>query len=161
MREKGWSENRLRWAHELLKMEKMEQAFEFVKGNILGYGGFTSYELVCDLSYLPYIKYDDDQWANAGPGAMRGLNRLFPGIGKNKEECLKHMYFLRDNQEMFLKKYNFPFFEWPGRLTMRAIEHSLCELSKYAKAYYQEGRPRNHYRGTPENMEELKYVIKS
>jgi len=41
-------------------------------------GPFMSYEVVTDLrhTYLLEDATDIDKWANAGPGAMRGLNRL-------------------------------------------------------------------------------------
>ena len=41
-------------------------------------GHFMAYEVVCDLRYTFYLdkSFDIVHWANAGPGAMRGLNRI-------------------------------------------------------------------------------------
>lgn len=155
---KTWDRHLDAYTEALKNCKTMEEAFDYVKANIIGYGGFTSYELVCDLSYLPFTPYTEDEWANPGPGATRGLNRIWPGIGKNKAVLLDAMKYLRDHQDDFLKEFNLPFKEYPSRLTMRAIEHSLCEFSKYAKAYWDEGRPRNKYKGTEQGMEELKYA---
>ena len=42
-------------------------------------GGFLSYEVITDLrhTYLGWDAKDIYTWANAGPGAMRGLNRIW------------------------------------------------------------------------------------
>ena len=43
-----------------------------------GFSGFMAYEVVTDLRHTKYLKNADDinTWANAGPGAVRGLNRI-------------------------------------------------------------------------------------
>lgn len=147
------------WSLTIFKTKSMQECFNYVRDEIMGCGGFTSYEVVCDFSYLPdnIIPWDDNQWANAGPGCRRGLNRIFPNFGDNQDDCQRAIKFLRDYQGQFLNEYELPFYEYPGKLTMRAIEHSLCEFSKYAKAYLGEGRPRNKYRGTEPGMKELVY----
>ena len=44
-----------------------------------GFSGFMGYEVVTDLRHTKYLNkaHDIMTWANAGPGAKRGLNRIY------------------------------------------------------------------------------------
>jgi len=109
-------------------------------------GDFMAYEVVTDLRFTRALERAPDimTWANAGPGAMRGLNRLHGrklNFTQKKEEWNKEMFDLR---VMSRPTENWP---WPERpLEMREIEHSLCEFDKYQRANNGEGRPRGTYR---------------
>ena len=124
----------------------MGASWQYMVDHIGGLGGFTAYEVVVDLSYSSLTGYNDDDWVNPGPGCRRGLNRVFPGLGNNPSVCRDHIKLLRDNQNLYLESYGINFQQWMGKeLTLRNIEHCLCEYSKYAKAYFREGRPRNKF----------------
>ena len=106
-------------------------------------GPFMSYEIITDLrhTYLLDQAKDIYTWANAGPGAMRGLNRIY-GRELNYTSR-KHDW----NQEMFeLLKFSPEYFsEGFPKLEMRDIEHSLCEFDKYERVRNGEGAPRGRY----------------
>jgi hypothetical protein len=110
-------------------------------------GNFLAYEIWTDLTYFKFFKqgWTDNDFVNIGPGARWGLNIL---IGKDtqkplfpEEKYLKLIYSLRDEMKEALAKLglleewmkiayqkaysNFPF------LSIRNIEHSLCEFRKY------------------------------
>lgn len=110
-----------------------------------GWGGFLAYEVATDLRHTRYLKNAPDimTWANAGPGAKRGLNRIF-GRNLNKalsqEQALDEMRWLLGESKDWLKDY------MPS-LEMRDIEHSLCEADKYLRVKHGEGRPRAKYNG--------------
>lgn len=108
-------------------------------------GPFVAYEMVSDLRWTPLLEKAPDimTWANPGPGAVRGLNRLHGRrltSKPNTDQLIDEMReLLRESQR-------------PGRLgdhmrplEMRDVEHSLCELDKLLRARNGEGRPRARY----------------
>jgi len=56
----------------------LQSATEYLS-TFFGFGGFLAYEVITDLRHTRYLRHAPDilTWANAGPGAQRGLNRLF------------------------------------------------------------------------------------
>ena len=81
---------------------------------------------------------DINTWANAGPGAMRGLNRM-----KNRDlnyTSKKHDWCLEMRELLVLAcgKYSLDF-------ELREIEHSLCEYDKYERVRLKQGSPRSKY----------------
>lgn len=118
--------------------------------NYEGFGPFIAYEVVTDLRHTRYLSNAKDiySWANAGPGAKRGLNRL---LGQPAEApmapraALEHMRALcaYANQPAGGDVLG-PHI--PRPLEMRDIEHSLCEMDKYLRAKTGEGRPKQQFR---------------
>ena len=102
-----------------------------------------SYEVVTDLNYTPVLASANDKykWANAGPGAKRGLNRIF---GRDIKTPLKNE---QSNYEMMdLLDYSVTMLPpHVPALEMRDIEHSLCEFDKYERTRLNQGRPRAKY----------------
>tara|TARA_R110002020_G_scaffold213289_4_gene420024 strand:+ start:842 stop:1681 length:840 start_codon:yes stop_codon:yes gene_type:complete len=120
----------------------LEQMWE----RLLGYpflGPFLAYELVTDLrhTYIGGLAQDIDTWANAGPGAMRGLNRIHDRplkfTSKKHDWCAE----MRELLDLAVKYTTFsrPAFE------LRDIEHSLCEFDKYERVRLGQGQPRSKY----------------
>jgi hypothetical protein len=114
--------------------------------NYHGWGPFMAYELVTDLRHTRYLENAPDisTWANAGPGALRGLNRLRgldPQTPMSQQEANERMFMLLQaanmNEELC--------FTLDYILEMRDIEHSLCETDKYLRVKNGEGRPRAKY----------------
>jgi hypothetical protein len=132
---------------------------------ICGLGPFLAYQIAVDLSYWKKTKFGEDDFVVMGPGAKRGIDRLFPDDpeardGKNYEECC---FWLRDRQYEFYEDYGidcktlFDDMQFPY-LTVMTFENLCCEFSKYMKAVYDEGRPRNKY--NPQEGYERKAVYK-
>jgi hypothetical protein len=103
-------------------------------------GPFLAYELSTDLRYT-YIgsnATDINEWANAGPGAMRGLNRIHERdlhyTSKRHDWCSEMRELLTLSQER--SSLNFE---------LREIEHSLCEFDKYERVRLGQGTPRSKY----------------
>lgn len=106
-----------------------------------GWGGFTAYEVVCDLRYTRYLKDAKDvlTWAHAGPGALRGLNRL---LGNPPKTPMKAHVARTLMRELWFNIREL----WPYEpLELREIEHSLCEFDKYERARRNEGRPKQKF----------------
>lgn len=112
-----------------------------------GWGPFTAYEVVCDARYtrygqsVPWLQ-DARTWANAGPGAFRGLNRL---QGRELKARVSQERALAEMQEYHA--WLAPRWGHPPDLEMREIEHCLCEFDKYERTRLGEGRPRSKYPG--------------
>ena len=110
-----------------------------------GGGGFMAYEVVTDLNYTPVLKHALDRysWANAGPGAVRGLNRI------HGRDLKKGMQQNQANEEMIALlavKDDYLNSDTPAeQVDMRCIEHSLCEWDKYERVRLGQGKPRSVY----------------
>lgn len=131
--------------------ETQEEVWSHVASNkmFFGWGPFMTYEWTTDLTHTRYLNQCRDRltWANPGPGALRGLRRLRnplghlePGAGYRKEAIEEMRRLLR-----LSKRYLPPGFP---ALELRDIEHSLCEVDKYLRVWWGEGKPRASYPGT-------------
>lgn len=115
-----------------------------------GMGGFMCYEVVCDLRYTAFLENAVDKltWCNPGPGAIRGICRVYDipfTKGKNNASPPKIEGWNEKTQELLTlvseTLTGMPSFE------MREIEHSLCEFDKYERLLWQDGRPKRKYNG--------------
>lgn len=122
--------------------------------HLTGWGPFMSYEWVTDLRHTCYGEHARDiyTWANAGPGAIRGLNRLHgrplsvnPGPSHT---CLEMMSLMSDLNRHSTSSFDEVFGQpWPyqTRFEMRDVEHVLCEFDKYQRILRGEGKMRAKY----------------
>lgn len=108
-------------------------------------GYFVGYELVTDFRHTPILSGAEDimTWANVGPGARRGCNRIFRGhfSENSRKDNLAEMQILLEKSRSGVLEAHVP------SLEMRDIEHSLCEFDKYERVRLGEGRPRSRYDG--------------
>lgn len=107
-------------------------------------GAFMAYELITDLRHTHFLDKADDiyTWANAGPGAMRGLNRIH---GRPLNFKSRKHNFTKEMHELLLCSSDYIIKDFLPRLEMRDIEHSLCEFDKYERVRNGEGAPRGKY----------------
>jgi len=106
-------------------------------------GKFVAYELACDFRFVTSLWSDDKPtdtmtWANIGPGAKRGMERLGmePSV-ESMRRLLRRSFEALDAHVLLCA--------WPFEL--REIEHCLCEFDKYERARTGAGRPRSTYPG--------------
>lgn len=109
-----------------------------------GFSGFMAYEVVTDLRHTHHLgnAVDINSWANPGPGAKRGINRINGYDLDNRmtmEEWVNEMKELLEESPYHLEGH---FTRW---LEMRDIEHNLCEFDKYERVRLGQGRPRAKY----------------
>ena len=123
----------------LQKMNEWLEGYPFL-------GPFLAYELVTDLrhTYIGANAADINKWANAGPGAMRGLNRIY---GRDLNYTSKRHDWCGEMKELL----NFSFVPGTMRglkevMELRDIEHSLCEFDKYERVRLGQGAPRSKYK---------------
>lgn len=141
-----WVWNRRReFVDNIIQEQTLEHAWEqFRKVNHIA--DFTSYEFVTDLRWTSLLSNATDimTWANPGPGAMRGLNRLYGRDLEKKQHKYLFVVEMRNLLEASRNPENWPSY-WPA-LEMREIEHTLCEFDKYERARLGQGRPRGVFR---------------
>tara|TARA_R110002051_G_scaffold159926_1_gene231387 strand:- start:8281 stop:9126 length:846 start_codon:yes stop_codon:yes gene_type:complete len=107
-------------------------------------GPFMAYEVVTDWrhTWLGDNAKDIMTWANPGPGAKRGLNRIHD---RPLNKQMKNHLFITEMQDLLELSSEFIHGQVPS-LEMRDIEHSLCEFDKYERVLNGEGKPRSLYR---------------
>tara|TARA_B000000475_G_C15978393_1_gene439986 strand:- start:448 stop:1293 length:846 start_codon:yes stop_codon:yes gene_type:complete len=114
-----------------------------------GFSGFMAYEVVTDLRHTKYLGNARDiyTWANPGPGAKRGLNRIH-GRELTWRPTRGHVGYIGWNCEMKDLLSESPKYLEPHvpSLEMRDIEHCLCEFDKYERVRLGQGRPRAKYK---------------
>ncbi len=115
----------------------LKQVFEELK-IVHCVGNFIAYEVLCDLMYYQAIPFKEDDWANVGPGAYQGIRLIYPSsaVGKQKSKnTYARMQQLRDEQHQHFERLGikFKFYEkfTKGHLSLRSLEHLLCEFSKF------------------------------
>lgn len=134
----------------LMNIIKKSKSLETIHKALMkfpGIGPFLAYEIAVDISYCEWNNHGEDEWANPGPGCQRGLKKIFPNLKTG--DCTWMITVLRQAQKKEFKRLGLPFEDiaYKGReLTLRNIEHCLCEFSKMEKALTGTGRPRNRFK---------------
>jgi hypothetical protein len=123
-----------RVAKEVAAAHNLKQIFQSTF-NLMGLGAFLAYEVTIDLNYTWLVSEDvtEDDFVNPGPGCKNGLNYMWP----NRRDYVNMITQLRQQQEEYFNLYGLDFKRYDDKeLTLRNIEHSLCEFSKYARTKY-------------------------
>ena len=145
-------------------LELMHKHLGQLKG--WGGGGFMAYEAVTDMYHTPVLDHAEDgmTWANAGPGAKRGLNRIHDRNLTNGRADWNHEmqvllghkdYYLWDMDTFEVEETKELYLKSPrptNLVNMRCIEHSLCEWDKYERVRLGQGRPRSKVSYTDGNV---------
>lgn len=110
-------------------------------------GEFMAYEVACDLRWTPVLENatDINTWANVGPGALRGLNRIHGrpvAQGAPQSRTLAEMRdLLEASREAWPEGPGWPAWE------LREVEHTLCEFDKYCRVREGTGQTRGTFAG--------------
>jgi len=120
-------------------------------------GEFLAYEIWTDLTYFNFFKqkWTDDDFVNIGPGAKWGLELIYNKKLSYKEQ-LEKINYLHNLQKEYLNKIRKNNLSWKDisykscftnapYLSLRNIEHSLCEFRKYLRLKENKGK-RRYYR---------------
>ena len=140
-----WSD-REKLVERILTTKSLEKSWEVLR-DYPYMGPFMAYEVITDLRHTYLLQDAEDilTWANAGPGAMRGLNRL---AGRDLDFCRRtHPWNdeMRNLWEISRERLN-PNLIDLNRFEMREIEGGLCEFDKYSRILNEEGRTRSVYK---------------
>lgn len=95
-------------------------------------GDFMSYQIAIDLNYSDLINFDENDFTQPGPGALRGIQKVFESTGDyTLPEVIQRMV---DHQEEEFARLNLPFDGLWGR-PLHAIDCQglFCETDKYCR----------------------------
>ena len=114
----------------------LSQAWDYFRG-FRGIGDFLAYEIVSDLRHTKYLCNAPDimKWANAGPGALRGLTRLW-GHQPKTQHIQGHSFpkkFALEAMQQLLNASRINIPKFMPKWEMREVEHWLCEFDKYER----------------------------
>lgn len=109
--------------------------------NFNGWGPFMAYQAVVDMRFTAILDTATDRgtWAAAGPGTLRGLNRLQGREVKqplSQEQALEELRALRAR---LLK-------DCPTPMDFSDVPNICCEFDKHERVRLGEGRPRSLYK---------------
>jgi len=95
-------------------------------------GDFMSYQTAIDLNYSEYINFSENDFTQPGPGAVRGLKKVFIDLGDyTPDEIISWMV---ENQESQFMKYSLPPASlWGRRLHAIDCQGLFCETDKYCR----------------------------
>jgi hypothetical protein len=105
-----------------------------------GWGQFMAYQAVVDMRFTPILRHAGDAltWAAAGPGTIRGLNRLHGRpvtFALKQDQALKEMRAIYERVEI----------ETGVAMDFSDVPNILCETDKYLRVRNGEGKPRALY----------------
>lgn len=112
--------------------DTLENAFNQLNG-FFGMGRFLAYEAITDLRHTCYLQDAPDimTWANVGPGAKRGLNRIFGRLLEQSQPVGILLGELLEVMDWIILKRDQTLLP---TVEARDIEMSLCEFDKYQRA---------------------------
>jgi hypothetical protein len=105
-----------------------------------GWGQFMAYQAVVDMRFTSILEdaKDIDTWAAAGPGTIRGLNRLH---GRNLNQKITQEQALREMKIIYPMVYK----KTAVKVDFSDVPNILCETDKYLRVKNGEGKPRALY----------------
>lgn len=98
-------------------------------------GPFLAYQLAIDLNYSEHFDFSEDDFTVPGPGAVRGLRKVFVDFGgRRPEDLIKRM---ADEQEQHFDRLGIEFQDLFGR-RLHAIDCQglFCETDKYSRVAF-------------------------
>lgn len=129
-------------------------------------GPFTGYQYTIDLNYSELVNFSENDFVEAGPGALDGIAKCFSDLGDyHASDIIRYM---TDSQEDAFKLFDLDFRSLWGRpLHLIDCQNLFCEVDKYARVAHPDvtglsGRTRikQAYKASPRNLETPKYPPK-
>lgn len=120
-------------------------------------GDFMSYQIAIDLNYSDLVNFDENSFTQAGPGALRGIKKVFENTG-DYAPAEVILWMVKHQKEEF-KRLNLPFDGLWGR-PLHAIDCQglFCETDKYCREVAPQltssrKRIKARFRATPEPLD--------
>lgn len=105
-----------------------------------GWGPFMAYQAIVDMRFTPLLDKAEDiaSWAAAGPGTLRGLNRLY---GRDTDAPLSQGQALTEMRAIYAIVQQ----ATDVAMDFSDVPNILCETDKYLRVKNGEGAPRARY----------------
>lgn len=119
---------------ELAESKSLEELFKKLKLLPL-IGDFMAYQLAIDFNYSEVFNFSENDFTNAGPGAIRGISKCFTDTGKADTSSV--INYMVDNQEKEFARLGLDF-RRIGRRPLHAIDCQglFCETDKYCRVKF-------------------------
>jgi hypothetical protein len=121
---------------QLARARTLQDVFEALRAWPL-IGGFMGYQLAVDLNYTPHLDFSEDSFTVAGPGAQRGIRKVFRDSGgRTAEQLIMDMV---HRQEEEFDRLGLRWRDLFGR-RLHAVDcqNLFCELDKYSRVAFPE-----------------------
>jgi len=118
-------------ADRILDAASLRQVYDLLHGYPL-MGDFMSYQTAIDLNYSPLINFSENDFTQAGPGALRGIRKCFEDLGDYSPTDV--IMWMREHQAEEMQRLGLPFQGLFGR-PLHAIDCQglFCETDKYCR----------------------------
>lgn len=118
-------------ASEILNTESLEEVYELLHQYPL-YGDFMSYQTAIDLNYSEYVNFSENDFVVPGPGALRGIKKVFSDLGDYTPAEIIH--WMVDNQDAEFARFGIQFNGlWGRKLHAIDVQGLFCETDKYLR----------------------------
>jgi hypothetical protein len=102
-------------------------------------GKFLAYQIATDINYSGVVDFPEDSFTMAGPGAERGIAKVFESTGGKSPEEMIH--WMRERQEEEFTTRGIPLdiaWLWGRPLQAIDIQNLFCETDKYCRVRFPE-----------------------
>jgi len=99
-------------------------------------GPFMAYQLAIDLNYSELIDFCEDEFTVPGPGAERGIRKIFPDASRHEMPRLIHGMVDEQEQACASLELVLPRLAAHRRLHAIDCQNLFCELDKYARVAF-------------------------
>ncbi len=115
----------------LLEATSLREVYELLHGYPL-MGDFMSYQTTIDLNYSALIGFSENDFTQAGPGALRGIRKCFENLGDYTPAEI--VLWMTERQDEEFARLGLPFGGLWGR-PLHAIDCQglFCETDKYCR----------------------------
>ena len=118
-------------AQRICLAESLEDLVRFLESFPL-MGPFMSYQIAIDLNYSTIINFDENDYTQAGPGALRGIKKAFTDLGGYTTSDV--ILWMVDRQESEFRRLRLTFNGlWGRRLHAIDCQGLFCEFDKYCR----------------------------
>jgi hypothetical protein len=121
---------------DLARARTLEQVFEALRTWPM-IGDFMGYQLAVDLNYTHFLDFSEDSFTVPGPGALRGLHKVFQDFGdRTPQQLIMDMSRRQDDE---FGRLGLGWRDLFGR-PLHAIDcqNLFCEVDKYSRVAFPE-----------------------
>jgi hypothetical protein len=95
-------------------------------------GDFMSYQIAIDINYSDLVDFSENEFTQAGPGAVRGIRKVFADTaGMSSSDVINWMV---DHQDQEFKRLGLPFNGlWGRKIHAIDAQNLFCETDKYCR----------------------------
>lgn len=118
-------------ARDILEAPSLRSLYELIHQFPM-MGDFMSYQIAIDLNYSDLVNFSENDFTKAGPGALRGIAKMFIDTGGLSPEQI--IMWMVEHQDEEFRRYGYDFHGLFGRpLHAIDIQNLFCETDKYCR----------------------------